>query len=107
MPMFCAPADTSNRSLDVGHGGNRRRPRRRSEQSVDSIDSTSLIIDSPELWRELQVKLKESGNVTGHRANTKEVLRKFVAEKGLEGAQEDTEDVVSAFIFGVCVICHV
>ena len=52
-----------------------------SEQSVDSIDSTSLIIDSPELWRELQVKLKESGNVTGHQANTKEVLRKFVAKR--------------------------
>mmetsp|Transcript_10317 Transcript_10317/g.22370 ORF Transcript_10317/g.22370 Transcript_10317/m.22370 type:complete len:450 (+) Transcript_10317:70-1419(+) len=93
VPMFSVSADISGRSLDVGHSGSRRGRRRRSEQSDDSIDYMSLIIDSPSLWREFKVKLKESGNVTGHRGNTKEVLRKFVAEKGLDEAQDDAEDV--------------
>ena len=103
IPMFAASsADRSGRSLDGGYSGSRRR--RLSVQSIDTVDTTdsmSQIIDSPELWREFQNRLKKSGSVTGNRANTKEVLRKFIADKGLDDApDDDDQEVVSSALCG-------
>ena len=58
--------------------------RRLSCRSIESSDSMSLIVEDKELWKEFQDRLKQSKCVTGAICNTKEVLREFIKEKGLD-----------------------
>ena len=89
-----AEKDMQVPTFSVGNVGQSTR-RRSSMQSVDSTDSMSQILSNPALWKEFQQRMKDSKCLTGSTANTKEVLRQFIEEKGLDEEEELKEDEVS------------
>ena len=90
-----AEKDMQVPTFSVGNVGQSTTRRRSSVQSVDSSDSMSQILSNPSLWKEFQQRMKDSKCLTGSTANTKEVLRQFIEEKGLDEEEELKEDEVS------------
>ena len=96
-----AEKDMQVPTFSVGRSTTRRRS---SMQSVDSTDSMSqAILSNPALWREFQQRMKDSKCLTGSTANTKEVLRQLIEEKGLD-EEELKEDGVSTSSYS-CSLC--
>ena len=96
-----AEKDMQVPTFSVGRSTSRRRS---SMQSVDSTDSMSQILSDPSLWKEFQQRMKDSKCLTGFTANTKEVLRQLIEEKGLDEEELKEDEFVSTSSYS-CILC--